>query len=182
MNDFSLVCRVLGNLFYRQPGDMLLSGLMTLISDGKLGQHWPLEQDELLERLSLSAQTEDLGADYAALFDGEAPKVPALRSDWVTGTEEQVRSFLHQRGMPPNAGPADHFGSLVLAASWLEDQATEDETAGQRQLFDQFILPWSGKFLGNVESFAATEFYRTLALICRGALEAMREELDETLG
>lgn len=32
MNDFSLVCRVLGSLFYRQPQDPLLEPLFTLIS------------------------------------------------------------------------------------------------------------------------------------------------------
>ena len=51
MNEFSILCRVLGTLYYRQPQDPLLVPLFTLIREGKLAQSWPLEQDELLERL-----------------------------------------------------------------------------------------------------------------------------------
>ncbi|MCU6266544.1 hypothetical protein KW816_17505, partial [Serratia ureilytica] len=51
MNEFSIVCRVLGTLFYRQPQDPLLVPLFALIKEGKLQQHWPLEQDDLLKRL-----------------------------------------------------------------------------------------------------------------------------------
>ena len=36
MNEFSVVCRVLGTLFYRQPQDPLLVPLFTLIKEGKL--------------------------------------------------------------------------------------------------------------------------------------------------
>lgn len=51
MNEFSVVCRVLGTLFYRQPQDPRLAPLFTLFQAGKLQQYWPLEQDELLVRL-----------------------------------------------------------------------------------------------------------------------------------
>ncbi len=51
MNEFSILCRVLGSLYYRQPQDPLLVPLFTLIREGKLAASWPLEQDELLERL-----------------------------------------------------------------------------------------------------------------------------------
>jgi TorA maturation chaperone TorD len=51
MNEFSILCRVLGTLYYRQPQDPLLVPLFTLIREGKLAQNWPLEQDDLLARL-----------------------------------------------------------------------------------------------------------------------------------
>ena len=51
MNEFSILCRVLGSLYYRQPQDPLLVPLFTLIREGKLAANWPLEQDELLTRL-----------------------------------------------------------------------------------------------------------------------------------
>lgn len=43
MNEFSILCRVLGTLYYRQPQDPLLVPLFTLIREGKLAQNWPLE-------------------------------------------------------------------------------------------------------------------------------------------
>lgn len=41
MNEFSILCRVLGSLYYRQPQDPLLVPLFTLIREGKLAASWP---------------------------------------------------------------------------------------------------------------------------------------------
>ncbi|MCL6328628.1 molecular chaperone [Pectobacterium carotovorum subsp. carotovorum] len=182
MNEFSIVCRLLGTLFYRQPQDPLLTPLFTLIKDGKLAQHWPLEQDALLERLQKGLDLPAMAADYQALFDSENGSVSPLRSSYENAADDaEIRTFLQQRGMPLNdGGVVGHFGSLLLAASWLEDQAQEDETAAQITLFDEYLLPWSDRFLGKVESHATTAFYRTLAIVCREALEAMRDELSES--
>ncbi|ASN85446.1 molecular chaperone [Pectobacterium versatile] len=181
MNEFSIVCRLLGTLFYRQPQDPLLTPLFTLIKDGKLAQHWPLEQDALLARLQKGVDLPAMAADYQALFDSENGAVSPLRSSYESDADDaEIRTFLQQRGMPLNDGAVGHFGSLLLAASWLEDQAQEDETAAQITLFDEYLLPWSDRFLGKVESHATTAFYRTLAIVCREALEAMRDELGES--
>ncbi|MFC3395805.1 TorD/DmsD family molecular chaperone [Brenneria rubrifaciens] len=180
MNEFSIVCRILGSLFYRPPHEPVLAPVFTLIREGKLRQHWPLEQDALLERLQKSLDLPAMAADYQALFVGDGCAVSPWRSAYEAGdVETDIRGFLQERGMPMNAGPVDHFGGLLLAASWLEDHAQEDETAAQIALFDDYLLPWSGRFLGKVESHAATAFYRSLAIICREALDAMRDELDE---
>ncbi|WP_225181048.1 TorD/DmsD family molecular chaperone [Pectobacterium aroidearum] len=181
MNEFSIVCRLLGTLFYRQPQDPLLTPLFTLIKEGKLAQHWPLEQDALLARLQKGLDLPAMAADYQALFDSENGSVSPLRSSYESDADDaEIRTFLQQRGMPLNDGAVGHFGSLLLAASWLEDQAQEDETTAQITLFDEYLLPWSDRFLGKVESHATTAFYRTLAIVCREALEAMRDELGES--
>lgn len=178
MNEFSIVCRILGTLFYRAPGDDVVAPLLTLIQTGKLKQHWPLKQDELLDRLQRGGDAAAIGADYQALFVADGGAVSPWRSAYLSEeTDADLRAFLQQRGMPLNAGPVDHFGAILLAASWLEDQAQEDETSAQSQLFDDFLLPWSDRFLGKVESHATTPFYRTLAVITREALDALREDL-----
>lgn len=180
MNDFSMVCRVLGTLFYRQPDDALLAPLLALIREGKLAAHWPLEQDSLLARLMKCCDAGALTPQYHALFVGDDAQVPPLRSAWLSEDDSEIALFLQQHGMPQGAGPADHFGALLLAGSWLEDHAALDETLAQCQLFDRFVLPWSALFLGKVEACAGGDFYRVLAIICREALQALREELDET--
>ena len=182
MNEFSIVCRVLGTLFYRQPQDPLLIPLFGLIQDGKLREHWPLKQDVLLIRLQESANPEALAAEFNRLFVGSECAVSPLRSDYVDGASEiEVRTFLQQRGMPLGEGPADHFGAMLLAASWLEDHSQEDEVGAQITLFDDYLFPWCGKFLGKVEAHATSGFYRTLSEISREALQAMRDELEEQL-
>lgn len=112
MNEFSILCRVLGTLYYRQPQDPLLVPLFTLIREGKLAQSWPLEQDELLERLQKSCDMQQISTDYNALFVGEECRVSPYRSAWQEGaTEAEVRAFLSERGMPLTDMPADHIGT-----------------------------------------------------------------------
>ncbi|MGV8004658.1 molecular chaperone [Photorhabdus temperata subsp. temperata] len=178
MNEFSIVCRILGTLFNRQPQDPVLQPLLTMIAEGKLKQSWPLEQDALLDRLQQSCELPAMATDYTALFGDDDASVPGRRSDYTGESENDIRQFLTERGMPLSDGPVDQFGSLLLAASWLEDQAAEDEVQGQIVLFDEYLLPWCGQWLGKVEAHATTGFYRTLAMITREALQALREELD----
>ena len=154
--------------------------LFTLISEGKLAASWPLEQDELLARLQKSCDLQALSTDYNALFVGEECSVPPCRSAWVEGaTEADVRDFFAAKGIPTSEGPADHIGSLLLAASWLEDHPAEDENETLETLFADYLLPWCGTFLGKVEAHALTPFWRTMALLTREALSAMWDELEE---
>ncbi|BDH46332.1 chaperone protein YcdY [Salmonella enterica subsp. enterica serovar Choleraesuis] len=182
MNEFSIICRVLGSLYYRQPQDPLLVPLFTLLREGKLAQNWPLEQDALLERLQKNCDPQVLAADYNRLFVGADCAVPPYRSAWVEGASEaEVRQFLTERGMPLSDTPADHIGTLLLAASWLEDQSQKDESEALEQLFAEYLLPWCGTFLGKVEAFSTQPFWRTLAELTREAIDAMWDELEEDL-
>ncbi|MCS2172471.1 molecular chaperone [Scandinavium sp. TWS1a] len=181
MNEFSILCRVLGSLYYRQPQDPLLVPLFNLIRDGKLAASWPLEQDELLERLQKSCDMQQISADYNALFVGDECSVSPYRSAWVDGaTEAEVRSFLSSRGMPLSDTPADHIGTLLLAASWLEDNSADDESEAVDTLFTDYLLPWVGTFLGKVDAHATTPFWRTQSTITREAISAMWDEIEES--
>ena len=180
MNEFSILCRVLGSLYYRQPEDPLLAPLYTLIREGKLAANWPLEQDELLARLQKSVDDPALVMDYHNLFIGDECSVAPYRHAWQEGANEaEVRAFLAARGMPLTDVPADHFGTLLLAASWLEDNAAEDESEALETLFADYLLPWCGTFLGKVEAHAVTPFGRTMASLTRDAIAAMWDELEE---
>ncbi len=180
MNEFSILCRMLGSLYYRQPQDPVLAPLYTLIREGKLAENWPLEQDELLARLQASADLPALTADYDALLVGDDCKVSPYRSAWVEDTTQaDVRAFLTERGMPLTDAPADHFGLLLLAASWLEDNAGEDESEALEILFGDYLLPWCGTFLGKLEAHATTPFWRTMASLTRDALAAMWDDLQD---
>lgn len=181
MNEFSMMCRALGSLWYRQPTDPLLAPLLSAIRDGKLASGWPLEQDALFERLQKSMDVAAIAADYQALFIGEDCRVPPYRSAWLADApESEVKNFLNTCGMPAGAGPADHFGFLLLAASWLEDNAKDGDSEALETLFSSFLLPWSAVFLGKVEAHATSAFWRTLAELTRDALDAMCDELEES--
>ncbi len=179
MNEFSIVCRILGTLFQRSPDDVLVKPLLDLIAQDKLKASWPIEQDELWARMATSVDINAITKDYQGMFGGTEPAVSMRANDYDAEiTEPEIREFLTLRAMPLTDSHTDSFGALLLAASWLEDQAAEDEIAAQEELFDSYILSWSGTFLGKVEAHATTVFYRTLAQITRDAVIVLRDELD----
>lgn len=98
MNEFSILCRVLGSLYYRQPQDPLLVPLFTLIREGKLAANWPLEQDELLTRLQKSCDMAQVSADYNALFIGDECAVPPYRSAWVEARRKRKCALFFRTG------------------------------------------------------------------------------------
>lgn len=118
MNEFSILCRVLGSLYYRQPQDPLLVPLFTLIREGKLAANWPLEQDELLTRLQKSCDMTQVSADYNALFIGDECAVPPYRSAWVEGaTEAEVRFSFRTRDA--TSGYASRSHRHIAACGFL---------------------------------------------------------------
>lgn len=180
MNEFSILCRVLGSLYYRQPQDPLLVPLFTLIREGKLAANWPLEQDELLTRLQKSCDMTQVSADYNALFIGDECAVPPYRSAWVEGaTEAEVRAFLSERGMPLADTPADHIGTLLLAASGWKISQRKMRAKHWKHCSVSICYHWCGAFLGKVEAHATTPFWRTMAPLTRDAISAMWDELEE---
>lgn len=81
--------------------------------------------------------------------------------------------------MPLSDTPADHIGTLLLAASRIEDNAGDDENEAIEILFETYLLPWVGTFTGKVEAHATSPFWRTLAPLTRDAIAAMWDELEE---
>ncbi len=178
MNEFSILCRVLGSLFYRQPQDPLLVPLFTLIREGKLAANWPLEQDEMLARLQKSCDITQISTDYNALFVGEECAVAPYRSAWVEGAEEsEVRAFNVAR-MPLADTPADHIGTLLLAASGWKISLPKMKVKRWKPYLPIICFPCN-TFLGKVEAHAVTPFWRTLAPLTRDAIGAMWDELQE---
>ena len=119
MNEFSILCRVLGSLYYRQPQDPLLVPLFTLIREGKLAANWPLEQDELLTRLQKSCDMAQVSADYNALFVGDECAVPPYRSAWVEGRNRSGSPCFSFRTRDAASGYASRSHWHIAAGGFL---------------------------------------------------------------
>lgn len=149
MNEFSILCRVLGSLYYRQPQDPLLVPLFTLIREGKLAASWPLEQDELLARLQKSCEMQSLATDYNALFVGEACSVPPYRSAWVEGSSEaEVRAFLSEHGIPTGrSGGSSRLAAAgrLLAGGSCRRRPERDAGAPVRRLYPAVVRDDAGE-------------------------------------
>lgn len=177
INDFSLLCRLFGNLFYRSPQDPILASTFSWLQQGNLRQQWALSTDSQSEQALITIEKEayptQLGTHYQALF-GENGAIATTISAYGLSAE-QFALFRQQRGMPELEN-VDNVALLLLTASWIEDHL--DSTEAQKTLFEHFLLPCLSKFLGQVEAFD-TGFYKALAQLSRDALGAMADELDE---
>lgn len=177
INDFSLLCRLFGNLFYRAPQDPILSGTFGWLQQGNLRQNWALSTDaqsgQALITLEKEAYPTQLESRYQALF-GENGSISTTISAYGLSVEEFV-CFRQQRGMPELANN-DNVALLLLTASWIEDNV--ESISLQKDFFSQFLLPCLSKFLGQVEAFD-DGFYKALAQLTRDALSAMADELEE---
>ncbi|PVX39885.1 TorA maturation chaperone TorD [Pasteurella langaaensis DSM 22999] len=178
LNNFSLISRLFGNLFYRAPNDEILAGVFAWLQQKGLEQVWALDVDKhsqaAIESLQMPIATDALQAEYEFLFAGE-DSVSCRISDYGINVDEFI-AFRHERGMPV-VESADNFGLVFLTASWIEDNL--ESTEAQRHLFEVFLLPCANKFLAKVENRARLPFYRALALLSREILAAMADELDE---
>ncbi|MDH2925131.1 TorA maturation chaperone TorD [Nicoletella semolina] len=178
INDFSLLCRLFGNLFLRSPTDPILHNTFNWLKQGGLRQQWALNTDiqseQALTIVENNAIPEQLSMHYAMLF-GENGKVTTAISDYGFSVEKFIL-FRQLRAMPELKEP-NHTALLLLTASWIEDNLHSLEA--QRELFEQFLLPCLSKFLGQVEAFD-TNFYKALAQLTRDGLSAMADELEET--
>lgn len=137
INDFSLLCRLFGNLFYRNPTDSILAGTFNWLAQGGLRQHWALSTDAQSENalniLQKSANPTQLEASYQALF-AENGAIATTISTYGLSVEDFV-TFRQERAMPALEN-ADHVALLLLTASWIEDNL--DSTLAQKTLFERF--------------------------------------------
>lgn len=177
INDFSLLCRLFGNLFYRHPTDDILAGTFSWLKQGGLRQQWALSTDtqseQALNFIEKFANPSELAESYQKLF-GENANVATQISAYGFSVED-FHTFRQQRNMP-EVSNLDHVALLLLTASWIEDNL--ESTLAQQTLFEQFLLPCLSKFLGKIEAFD-TGFYKALAQLTRDALSAMADELEE---
>ncbi len=177
INDFSLLCRLFGNLFYRKPTDDILEGVFSWLKAGNLRSNWALMTDAQSENALNIVEEKAVSADLAVSFETLFAKngnVDTAMSSYGVNIDEFI-IFQKQAGISFSQGN-DHIALLLLTASWIEDNLEDIEV--QKELFQKFLLPSIGKFLGKVEAFDQG-FYKALAQLTRDALSAMADELEE---
>jgi len=160
VNNFSLISRLFGNLFYRSPTDPILSGVFDWLQQQGLSQVWALSTDKESEaaiaNLQMKIDLTLLDQEYQKLF-GPNGNVPTAISSYDMDVQRFV-DFRHAR-------------------TWLEDNT--ESLSAQQDLFGDFLLPCAAKFLTQVETYATLPFYRSLAYLTREILAAMADELEE---
>ena len=191
-NALAFSARVLGALFYFAPNSTLAEPLVIAFTDGEWVTQWPypvLHADTLSAGFASPAE-ESLAEAWQRLFIGpDALPSPPWGSVWLDrenvlfgDSTLALRQWMRENQIAFDVQqnePEDHFGTLLLAASWQEGQSAEDESEALETLFAEYLRPWCGTFLGKVEAHATTPFWRTLAALTRDAIAAMWDELQE---
>ena len=119
VNNFSLISRLFGNLFYRSPTDPILSGVFDWLQQQGLSQVWALSTDKeseaAIDNLQMKIDLTLLDQEYQKLF-GPNGNVPTAISSYDIDVQ-RFMDFRHARNVP-EAENVDHF-RLVIAYSLL---------------------------------------------------------------
>lgn len=70
-----------------------------------------------------------------------------------------------------NCEPEDHAALVCEVMSRLADGSLSASEQTQRQFFDSHVVPWMGRFFGDLESAESAEFYRPVGTIGRVFIE-----------
>ena len=109
LNNFSLISRLFGNLFYRQPTDPILSGVFAWLNQGNLSQVWALNEDndsqKALDSLQMAIDLTLLDKEYQKLF-GESGNVATKISAYDISVEE-FRDFSVGVGVNEASAPRE---------------------------------------------------------------------------
>jgi TorA maturation chaperone TorD len=200
MQSLAHSARLLGAWFYYPPGAPALEQLNQRLDDGSLAEAWPyaagaallskpqLSKPQLakprLATLSEARQAPRLEDAYQQLFIGpDALAAPPWSSVYldpeqvVFGNSHQAfKRFLEEQGVSlttTQREPLDHIGLMLLLLGQL---ALEGREAGVDRLLGEFLLPWSGRYLEQLEEHATHPFYRTLAQLGAATLGQWQTE------
>lgn len=132
---------------------------------------------------------EELEIDFCRLFVGPKNHLPPFQSVWQSGqfqsaTTASMRSFIELVGYPidrlPSGMMADHFGVqldvmghiLQQFSTWRSDPDGLEQVLELANAFFTGHLLWAAELLSATLGRAATEFYRSSALLTRDFLNS----------
>lgn len=166
---------LLGSLFYADPAE---ERILAWLARAETADEWGFGQPDAASELScLAGEAEKALADeeaclrihrdYNRFFVGPF-KLPA--SPWgsvytdpegvlfgnnTLGVRQWMRDNLVKVNLKDKE-PEDHFGLMLLMVSWAAQNDVPDEKIAG--LFEEHLLPWSGRYLELLEDAASRSF------------------------
>jgi TorA maturation chaperone TorD len=171
---------LLSALLARAPDAALLARLVTLRGDmSPLGlAHAALS--EVASRTSV----ERVEREYFDLFIGLGRgELLPYGSYYLTGFLHErplarLRADLSRLGIERVAGqaePEDHAAILCEIMAGLVSRRFLAPAGSDRELFEQHLAPWIGRFFADLERAEATEFYQRIGMLGRVFIEIETE-------
>jgi len=163
---------LLGVLLSRAPDGPLLSRLATLRGDASpLG----LAHAALAEAAD-GADVARIEREYFDLFIGLG------RGELLPYASYYLTGFLHERPLarlradlaklgiersPGQAEPEDHAATLCEIMAGLAGGRFAAQAGADRELFEQHLAPWIGRFFADLERADSADFYRRVGTLGR---------------
>jgi TorA maturation chaperone TorD len=182
---------LLAALFYRAPDAGILHQIATNRAQGEaatsaLGEAW----NGLAESAG-SLLTEDIAAEYAALFIGVGkPDIFLYGSYYIAGFLNEkplvaLRDDLARYGLERGddvSETEDHLSTLCEVMRYLiaGDDPTISNLAEQRQFFARHLQPWVETLCTQIESHPAADFYAHASRLARSFFEVEAVALEMT--
>ena len=161
-----------------------------------------LLKSEGVEGLKEKADTDELAADFAAVFlgAGQAAGNAAFPYESVYTSAKglvmqeawsQVKDIMDASGRyfvsEDKTVKEDHAAAELLYMALLIK--SDESVSSQRDFFDNHIKNWFSRFLADVEQYAKTPFYKGLAVLSQDFIDeeddylakALKKEESETL-
>jgi TorA maturation chaperone TorD len=148
--------------------------------------------DEWLAAAQGAPALDGLAADYADIYLTFGKRVSPTESYWLTEDhlERQapmfeVRHWLDHYGLTAadwRKRADDHLVTELLFLARLLEEASPDTLGDAAHFLDTHLLRWSAAFCAGVAAHAETGFYAGLALLTEAWLQALRDELQRTMG
>lgn len=162
--------------------------------DWVIGEGLRLDNTDVWKEALVSGtyNLEQLEVDFTALFINSFPTARAHPfAGWYEGeaiifgpSDNKVRQFYSRYGVSYDANnqiPADH---IMVELEFLARMAEEYERTGEilyytamQEMMAGYFENWVFKFLHNMETYAETSYYKSLASILVCLLTKLRKEL-----
>lgn len=163
---------LLASLLLRAPDTDMLARLSRLG-----GTATPLGLAHIaLAQAADAASTADVQREFFDLFIGlgRGELVP-YASFYLTGFLNDrplaaLRSDLGRLGLERAEGhhdPEDHIGTICEIMSALAQGQFEVSAEEEHRFFGRYLLPWAGRFFGDLELAKSAKFYRAVGAIGR---------------
>jgi TorA maturation chaperone TorD len=171
---------LLAALLARSPDAAMLQRLAGLAADGT-----PLgAAHAALADAASCTKPEDVEREYFDLFVGLG------RGELLPYGSYYLTGFLHERPLarlratlgrlgieraPGQAEPEDHAAILCEIMAGLASREVPVPEGAERDLFEQHLSPWMGRFFADLERAKAARFYRAVGTLGRVFMEIETE-------
>ncbi|MDU8923529.1 Tat proofreading chaperone DmsD [Pasteurellaceae bacterium LIM206] len=182
INWISTSGRLLGSLFYYEPGTQRIRAILAYLRRINWQAEW-IGLKTPQEITALLIQQDNLSEQYQALFIGpQALPAPPWGSVYLDRESVifgdsllRLRAFMHQHQIEFRRTidePEDHIGLMLMLAAYIAEHHSDLLS----EYLSRHLLIWAKRYLQLLSVQTLSPFYRGLALLTQQTLQYWQDE------